>query len=123
MTTYNGGGRPEPSMVRPYSFTAGRTRPKVDLAVEALVQSLPESQERRHELSNVEVAIVDMSQKSPSVAEVASWLGMPLGVVRVLVGDLVAAGHVRVHATLQEDSSDADRRDLIERVLSGLRGI
>ncbi len=48
-------------------------------------------------------------------------MGVPIGVARVLVADLVEAGHVQILATLKDDSSDAERRELIERVLSGLR--
>jgi Protein of unknown function (DUF742) len=54
---------------------------------------------------------------------VAARLGIPIGVARVLVADLIEAGHVRVSATLKDDSSDDERRELIERVLSGLRRI
>ncbi|BAW04065.1 conserved hypothetical protein [Nocardia seriolae] len=66
---------------------------------------------------------MELCRESPSVAEVAARLGIPLGVARVLVADLIDAGHVRVSATLKDDSSDDERRELIERVLSGLRRI
>lgn len=111
----------EPSLVRPYSLTAGRTRPEIELAIEALVQAAaPYSY---FDLSNVESAIVELSAQSPSVAEIAARLGVPLGVARVLVGDLIKSGHLRVSATLAADASVSERRELIERVLSGLRGI
>lgn len=113
----------EPSLVRPYSLTAGRTRPKVELALEALVAAQPVAMERQFELTNIETSIVELCRESPSVAEVAARLGIPIGVARVLVADLIDAGHVRVSATLKEDSSDDERRELIERVLSGLRRI
>ncbi len=116
-------GGSEPSLVRPYSLTAGRTRPKVELALEALVASHPISLERQYELSNIENSIVELCRESPSVAELAARLGIPIGVARVLVADLIEAGHVRVSATLKDDSSDDERRELIERVLSGLRRI
>lgn len=112
----------EPSLVRPYSLTSGRTHPSIELALEALIQNLPESDDGL-ELTNLESAIVELSQQSPSVAEIAAQMGVPLGVARVLVADLVDSGHLRVLATLQDDSSDIERRELIERVLSGLRKI
>jgi hypothetical protein len=46
---------------------------------------------------------------------------MPIGVVRVLLGDLVEQGHVGVQATLTDSSSRDERLDLIERTLRGLR--
>ena len=112
-----------PSLVRPYSLTSGRTIPAVDIALEALIQALPHPVDPNAELSDVERAILAMSAGSPSVAEIAAQVGVPVGVARVLVADLVEAGHVRILATLGEDASDAERRELIERVLSGLRGI
>jgi hypothetical protein len=56
-----------------------------------------------------------------SVAEVSALVSMPIGVVRVLLGDLVEQGHVRAQATLTADSSQDERRELIERTLRGLR--
>jgi len=56
-----------------------------------------------------------------SVAEVSAHVHMPIGVVRVLLSDLIEQGHVRVQATLTADSSQDERRELIERTLRGLR--
>lgn len=47
----------------------------------------------------------------------------PIGVIRVVVGDLVDAGLVAVHATLDDRASLSVRRTLIERTLSGLRAL
>ena len=117
-----GGYGAEPSRVRPYSLTSGRTRPTIDLALEALIQCLVDDDDML-ELNNIESAIVELSQQSLSIAEIAARTGVPIGVARVLVADLVDSGHVQVLATLQDDSSDSERRELIERVLSGLRRI
>ena len=46
---------------------------------------------------------------------------MPIGVVRVLLGDLVEQGLVQVQATITETSSKDERIELIERTLRGLR--
>lgn len=119
-----GGAAREPSLVRPYSLTSGRTMPAVDIALEALIQPLADLLDLEYvELSNEARSILSLSSNSPSVAEIAVHVGVPVGVARVLVADLVEAGHVRIQATLKEDASDAERRELIERVLSGLRGI
>ncbi|NUS51486.1 MAG: DUF742 domain-containing protein, partial [Nocardioidaceae bacterium] len=56
-----------------------------------------------------------------SVAEVSALASMPIGVVRVLLGDLVQQGLVRVQATITESSSKDERIELIERTLRGLR--
>ncbi len=114
--------RAEPNLVRPYSLTSGRTRPKVELAWEARIERLPGG-DPDHELTDVETAIVALTTTSPSIAEVAAQVGVPIGVARILVADLVESGYVRIMATLREDSSDDERRGLIERTLSGLLGI
>lgn len=88
--------------------------------MEALIRAMPQPWV---ELDDVNAAIVSLCRQSPSVAEIASLMDLPLGVARVLVADLVAAGHVQVLATLHENSTDSERRELIERVLSGLREI
>lgn len=95
----------------------------MELALEALIQALPQSADRQWELDDVNAAIVALCQESPSVAEISARLSMPLGVARVLVADLVESGHLQILATLKEDSTDSERRELIERVLSGLREI
>ena len=54
-------------------------------------------------------------------AEVSAAVKMPIGVVRVLLGDLVEQGYVGVQATLDDSSSRDERLDLLERTLRGLR--
>lgn len=108
---------PAARVVRPYTLTGGRTAPKVDLAFEA----------RLHREVGFEspadptLARIFEACDSRSVAEVSAHLQMPIGVVRVLLGDLIVQGHVRVQATLNAGSSQNERRDLIERTLRGLR--
>ncbi|CAM3193748.1 DUF742 domain-containing protein [Prescottella defluvii] len=111
-----------PSLVRPYSLTSGRTKPAVELALEALIQAMPQDF-YSPDLGDIEATIIALCAQSPSVAEIAARVGVPIGVARVLVADLVESGHLRILATLQDDASDTERRELIERVLGGLRNI
>lgn len=104
------------SSVRPYVFTRGRTRSQFELSVEALVSIVP-SAPLVH-LSSEHHAVLELCQEPRSVAEIAALLGVPLGVVRVLVGDMVAAGEVSVHRTAGDGGPDVA---LMERVLAGLR--
>jgi hypothetical protein len=111
----------EPSLVRPYTLTAGRTRASITLPLEAQIE-VAESHVRQNWLPNdVRADILKFCVISPSVAEIAAKLNLPVGVARVLVGDLVEAGHLRILATLDETSSIAERRDVIGRTLRGLR--
>jgi hypothetical protein len=53
-----------------------------------------------------------------SVAELSAHCGVPLGVTRVLLGDLCSAGRVLAEAPVAASPFD---RTLLERVLDGLR--
>ena len=112
---------PAARIVRPYALTAGRTRPAVDLPLEATLR-LDTSATRRAWGEDVQGRIVGV-RDSRSVAEVSALIKSPLGVVRVLLGDLVQQGYVHVQATLTEKSSDDERFDLLERTLRGLRAL
>ncbi|MFF5258294.1 DUF742 domain-containing protein [Actinomadura viridis] len=54
-----------------------------------------------------------------SVAEAAAHLDLPISVVRILVGDLVAAGRLQAHAGSFTDPS----LELLKEVLDGLRDL
>src|SRR5579875_3393025 len=110
----------EASLVRPYTLTAGRTSPSIELPLEAPVQTLQSALFHRWPPNDVRDKIVQLCVESPSVAEISSRLDLPLGVTRVLVGDLVTSGYLQVHATLTERSTRDERRELIGRTLRGL---
>jgi uncharacterized protein DUF742 len=111
---------PESSFVRPYAWTRGRTRPAYDLAVETLLSTTPRGRDPELVTQYEHRMIADLCGEPKSVAEVAALLSLPLGVARVLLGDMAAHGSIVVHETA---SSTGDGPDLalMERVLSGLR--
>jgi hypothetical protein len=111
------------SLVRPYILTAGRTQPRVHLALEAPIRTLEFGPAPRWPASDVRAKILGLGVASPSVAEIAARLSLPLGVARVLIGDLVAQGYLQVHDTLRESSTTDERRELIGRTLRGLRAL
>jgi len=108
---------------RPYTLTAGRTRARIELPIEATVEALASSSEPDWAPSDVRADIVRLCAGRPSIAEISSHADLPVGVTRVLVGDLVESGHLRVHNTLTDLSTVSERRRLIERTLSGLRSL
>jgi hypothetical protein len=112
---------PAARIVRPYALTAGRTRAAVDLPLEATLR-LDTSATRRAWADDVQGRIVGVCDLR-SVAEVSALVQRPIGVVRVLLGDLVQQGYVHVQATLTENSTDDERFDLLERTLRGLRAL
>jgi hypothetical protein len=105
-------------LVRSYTITSGRTRTTVDLPFEATLRMLPRDVDGP--LSPAARQVLDACDKR-SVAEVSALVAMPIGVVRVLLGDLVEQGLVRVQDTITEHSSKDERIELIERTLRGLR--
>ena len=113
----------EPSLVRPYTLTAGRTDSCVNLPLEAPVETLDTAPAPRWPQTDVRAQIVKLCVSSPSVAEIAAHLSLPLGVARVLIGDLVSQGYLRVHATLADSATDDERRELRGRTLRGLRAL
>jgi hypothetical protein len=112
---------PPPALARPYSWTDGRTEPSVDIAIEARVTTTRAGRDLTPRLTSALWTVTQLCFQPRSVAEIGAYLAVPLGVAKVLVADLVAEGLVNVEATLAPDADDADRRELIERVLSGLR--
>jgi len=108
------------SLVRPYTRTGGRTRPDYDLAIEALVSTSERGLERDAAVLPEHRSICGICHDTRSVAEVAAHLRLPLGVVRVLIGDMASMGLVLIH---QGGLVVGDRPsiDFLERVLSGLR--
>ena len=113
----------QPRLVRPYTLTAGRTDSRIDLPLEAPVQTLATTTPPRWPGNDVRGQILALGADNKSVAEIAAVLSLPLGVARVLIGDLVTQGYLRVHTTLSDSTTDDERRELIGRTLRGLRAL
>lgn len=112
-----------PSLVRPYTLTSGRTESGIHLPLEAPVETQDASVRPGWPATDVRARILQVCLDSPSVAEVAAHLSLPLGVARVLIGDLVTQGYLRVHTTLGDTATFDERRELIGRTLRGLRAL
>jgi thioredoxin-dependent peroxiredoxin len=114
----------EPSLVRPYALTAGRTDSGIELALEATVEALnTTAKPPRWPKNDVRGQILTCCVHSPSIAEIAARLSLPLGATRFLIDDLVTQGYLRVHATLGDSTTIDERRELIGRTLRGLRAL
>ena len=106
--------------VRPYTWTRGRTKSGFDLAIETLVSTSPRGRAQAATLQVEHRAVAELCEQTRSVAEVAALLSLPLGVARVVLGDMAGLGVVTVHQTASSAGSGPDLA-LMERVLSGLR--
>ncbi|HEV7451623.1 MAG TPA: DUF742 domain-containing protein [Pseudonocardiaceae bacterium] len=108
------------SVVRPYTWTGGRTSPVFDLAVETLVSTSEHGRDVAALTKEEHRAVAELCRDPRSVAEVAALLSLPLGVARVLLGDMANLSLIMVHRTANS-SGDTPDVGLMERVLSGLR--
>ena len=104
--------------LRPFVITSGRVAAlDPNIGLETQVSAHPGALSAR--LSPEQRAIVHLCGEPLSVAEISARLRMHLGVTRILVGDLRAAGHLDVHV-LENDFPDPET---IMRVIRGLRSI
>lgn len=110
---------------RPFILTAGRVAgadPEIVLETQVTARTAgpPWPAVPVSRLPSELQAIVALCREPVSVAEVSARLGLHLGVTRVLVGDLRAAGHLDVHI---RDVADPLNPETIMRVIRGLRAI
>jgi hypothetical protein len=120
---------PTGALVRPYAVTRGRTRPRLDIAIEALVETTVRGRgaEARnngaaHGREHQYIATL-CDGRLQSLAEIAARMQLPLGVARVLIADMAADGLVAVYepTSFDGETNDSVGTELLERVLSGLR--
>lgn len=109
------GDGPRSPRVRPYTMTGGRTRTGATLAVETLVETSAAGGSR--DVPQEQQTICRLCVRPISVAEVSARVGLPLGVVRVLLHDMAGDGLVVLHTP----SLERPDRALMERVLDGLQ--
>ena len=131
MTQADGAGAPpegdysyEERTVRPYAMTGGRTRPSGDvLPIEALVSALrqPTAQQTVEKRRILELS----GTQYVSIAELSAHVHLPVGVVRVIVGDLVDEGSARVHSTATQNPTHdpATTLSVLESVLNGISAL
>ncbi|MFD7921887.1 DUF742 domain-containing protein [Streptomyces sp. NPDC059740] len=110
------------SFVRAYAWTGGRTRSHHHFEVETLVTAVAAADRGGVPGAGTQWdhAVLDMCREPRSVAEVAALLAVPLGVAKVLLGDMVDRGMLFVHEAATHPG-DAPTQAVMERVLIGLR--
>jgi hypothetical protein len=105
-------------VVRPYALTGGRTRPTgetIDLL--ALVSSTDATMDELL-LQPEYVAVISQCRQPKPVADLASDLDLPLGVVRILLSDMRDQGLVVIRPPLRSRMSDPK---LLKDVADALR--
>jgi hypothetical protein len=115
-------------VVRPYAMTRGRTshaaEGRLDLIALVIAESrsADEDADADRTLSPEHLDIVELCREQPmSVAELAADLDLPVGVVRVLIGDVLEAG--LVHITRPVPPAELPDAGLLRDVIDGLRAL
>jgi hypothetical protein len=109
-------------VVRPYALTRGRTLPSggasfglIDVVVATnerpSVNFRPGPEHRR---------ILAMCRRPTPIVDLTSEIDLPLGVVRVLLGDLTSEGMLRVLSSQRQQVTD---QRLLRMVLDGLESL
>ncbi|MCF2534908.1 DUF742 domain-containing protein [Streptomyces sp. FB2] len=114
-------------LVRPYAMTGGRTRPgptgvRFDLiALVTLAGTAPEGDDDST-LGPEHRALIELCRpETQSVAELAASADLPVGVVRVLLGDLLERGRVTVSRPVPPAHLPDER--ILREVIEGLRAL
>jgi hypothetical protein len=104
--------------LRPFVITSGRVD-GIDPAIQMETQVTTHPGAIPARLPPEKRAIVTLCVEPMSVAEISARLRLHLGVTRILVGDLRAAGQLDVHVR----DTDFPDPETIMRVIRGLRAI
>ena len=101
--------------VRPYAITGGRTRAATEVPIEAIVYRTPKGEKAVASMSMERRQILDLLSSPQSAAEISGRLRLPLGVARVVVGDLVDEGCLAVFGPHITDNCVPTREAIEER--------
>ncbi|MEU7581563.1 DUF742 domain-containing protein [Streptomyces sp. NPDC041068] len=114
-------------LVRPYAMTGGRTRPgpsgvRFDLiALVTLADGAPRPGEDTA-LGPEHRTLIELCRvETQSVAELAADADLPVGVVRVLLGDLLEMGCVKVSRPVPPAQLPDEK--ILREVIDGLRAL
>ncbi|MGN9790716.1 DUF742 domain-containing protein [Streptomyces sp. OZ13] len=114
-------------LVRPYAMTGGRTRPgpsnvRFDLIALVVVDTDGPGPDEESLLGPEHRVLLTLCRcETQSVAELAADADLPVGVVRVLLGDLLEAGFVKVRRPVPPAQLPDER--ILREVIEGLRAL
>ncbi|TDC74051.1 DUF742 domain-containing protein [Actinomadura sp. 7K507] len=111
-------------VVRPYARTRGRTRPEgagFELIAVVAATGVPPGDRLRYSPDHARV--LRGCARPIAVADLSADLGLPVGVVRVLLGDLRDEGLVAVAAEAEPAEGRRPPNGVLREVLNGLRAL
>jgi hypothetical protein len=107
-------------VVRPYALTRGRTRPSGEtLDLIAIITAVRGVQWDPAALDPEHIAVLRLCRLPASVADLAADLDLPLGVVRILLGDLQERSLVAIHHPIPP--ARLPDVQILKEVVDGLR--
>ncbi|WP_327088314.1 DUF742 domain-containing protein [Nonomuraea sp. NBC_01738] len=107
------------AFVRPYALTRGRTRTTGETL--DLIATVSAVGDPPGGLGPEQLAILRAARSPITVADVAVELDLPVGVVRVLLGDLRDHGLISVTSPNAEGPRPSER--ILKEVINGLRAL
>ncbi|MCL2463514.1 MAG: DUF742 domain-containing protein [Micrococcales bacterium] len=118
----------EAQALRPYAVTGGRVPSgRADLPLEALVEAVPGAVAGLGFPPELRAIMRHATAGYTSIAELSALLRLPVGVIRVLVGDLCEQQYVRVHGPQALGAQTGSSADLslsvLESVLDGIAAL
>jgi hypothetical protein len=112
-------------VVRPYAVTGGRTEPAdgkvLDLIAVLVASGADPGVDFLMGLGPEHRKILDICRRQATVVDVAAETGLPVGVVRVLLADLIQQGAIIVLPQRSVGEQPGD--DLLKEILHGLRAL
>ena len=127
MTSRDGSGerwmdREAGPVVRLYALTKGRTQPSggASFGLIDVVVATGERPPEHFRLGPEHRRILGVCRRPMPIVDVTSEVDLPIGVVRVLLGDLTGAGLLRVVSSQQQPVHD---QSLLRMVLNGLESL
>ena len=106
---------------RLYTVTGGRSRAqRVDLDLVTLIVS---EANPAPGMQSEHVKILRMCRNPTAVVEVASELGLPVSVVKILLSDLLHAGRVSARHPPSRGRAQLPDAAVLKKVLSGLQNL
>jgi hypothetical protein len=110
-------------VVRPYAVTGGRTESAdgETLDLVAVVMAIRGMDDDDDDRTPEHRRILALCARQATVADIAAGLKLPVGVIRVLLGDLIMTGSVRV--VRQRPAGQRPDGNVLQEILNGLRAL
>ncbi|MFI7241911.1 DUF742 domain-containing protein [Streptomyces qinglanensis] len=109
---------------RLYTVTGGRSRSAAGAEAFDLVTLVVSESAPVRGMQSEHAAILRICRFPTAVVELAADLGLPVSVVRILLGDLLAQGKITARHPRRARTADAlPDPDILKQVLVGLRNI